>query len=188
MQCLICDKKHYAKGLCKQHYDKKSKENNKETITKQQKIYREKHKEHYKKLKQEWDTNNTEHNKKYNEQYHNNVRKKNPEYKIERKQYMRVYFQNNKQESYEAKDQRRRSIKIVEHVDREKLRKMYNNLCVWCEEKLGDIFHIDHLLPVSRYEKIGKKCPHDYNNCAPSCPSCNSSKKDKTPLEFIWTR
>ena len=91
-----------------------------------------------------------------------------------------------RQKKYEQAIRRNASIIIIENVDRNKLRGMYNNACVWCDAKLGKIFDVDHMLPVARYRKIGKKCPHSYNNCVPSCPTCNRTRKDKLPLEFIW--
>jgi 5-methylcytosine-specific restriction endonuclease McrA len=42
------------------------------------------------------------------------------------------------------------------------------------------------MIPISKYIKIGKKCPHKYSTVVPACETCNMSKGDKTPLEFFW--
>ena len=94
----------------------------------------------------------------------------------------------NKDKVNERNMKRHRNIIVIEHVDRAKLKEMYDGKCVYCGQELGNSFHTDHLLPVSRYEKIGKKCPHSYNNCAPSCVHCNETKGSKTPLEFMWNK
>jgi 5-methylcytosine-specific restriction endonuclease McrA len=99
------------------------------------------------------------------------------------------YYQEYKeysQKCFEYSYSRYRNIEILEHIDRVKLKYMYDGKRVYCGQELKDKFHTDHLLPVSRYEKIGKKCPHDYNNVVPACPTCNLEKHDKTSLEFMW--
>ena len=82
--------------------------------------------------------------------------------------------------------QRQRGIIVLEHIDREVLKKMYNGKDAYTGEPLPEKFHIDHMLPVSAYKKIGKKCPHSYGNCVPTVPRVNLQKHDRTPLEFLW--
>ena len=143
--------------------------------------YREKHKlemsiyqkEHYKNHKTEKSKYNKEHYKECKDRI-NNTNKR--------------YYNNHKQEAFERVLKRKRNIVIVEHVSRVKLQEMYDNKCVFCGQDLDNKFHTDHLLPVSRYAGIGHKCPHSYGNCAPTCPTCNLEKHDKTPLEFIWEK
>lgn len=50
--------------------------------------------------------------------------------------------------------------------------------CWWCHEKLGELYHIDHVYP------IAKGGSSDPGNIAISCPACNNRKHAKTPLEF----
>ncbi len=51
--------------------------------------------------------------------------------------------------------------------------------CPYCGQPLGGHFHLDHVWPVS---KGGPTTP---DNVLPVCPSCNSSKKDTDPLEWL---
>lgn len=51
--------------------------------------------------------------------------------------------------------------------------------CWWCGRKLGDKFHIDHIIPLSRG---GSNWPA---NLCISCPKCNLEKSSKTPAEFM---
>lgn len=133
-----------------------------------------------------------EYHKKYHLKHKEEMRLKNLKYRMEHKEQEskrhKIYTKLHRQEHNERKMQRKRNIVIIEKLNRDKLKQMYDDKCVYCDKKLGDNFHIDHLLPVSRYEKIGKKCPHSYDNCVPSCASCNDSKFDKTPLEFLWIK
>lgn len=72
--------------------------------------------------------------------------------------------------------------------EREQLKQRYNGHCAYCGEKLGKIWHADHLEPVRRqstykrgkgYVPTGKL---DYPardtlaNLMPACPPCNISK------------
>lgn len=53
-----------------------------------------------------------------------------------------------------------------------------NYRCWWCGERLGDDWHIDHRVPLSRGGTS------DLGNLCASCPSCNLKKHDKMPWEF----
>lgn len=50
--------------------------------------------------------------------------------------------------------------------------------CWWGAHPLGDNFHIDHRIPLSRGGA------HDPSNIVLACASCNLSKHDKMPWEF----
>lgn len=52
--------------------------------------------------------------------------------------------------------------------------------CAYCQCEVGDDFHVDHILALSRG---GSNWP---DNLAIACPSCNSSKRDKL-LYTEWT-
>lgn len=143
------------------------------------KQYREEHKEQIKLYKKEYREINREKLNECDKQYQRDNKSKCNE-------RSRKHYENHKDEYFERAYKRHRNIVIVEHVYRAKLKDMYDGKCVYCGQELGSKFHTDHLLPVSRYEKIGKKCPHSYDNCVPTCISCNESKHDKTPLEFMW--
>lgn len=50
--------------------------------------------------------------------------------------------------------------------------------CWWCEAKVGDKYHVDHLIPLARGGS------NDARNIVISCPKCNMSKNDKLPSEW----
>jgi len=52
--------------------------------------------------------------------------------------------------------------------------------CYYCSCKVGDNYHVDHIIPLSRG---GSNWP---DNLVIACPSCNTSKRDKMPYE--WAR
>lgn len=90
----------------------------------------------------------------------------------------------------EAK-QRRNALKkglTVEKVDYEEIRKR-DDTCYLClvpftdEERWnGELTHVDHKVPLSRSELHPT---HSYDNCALTHASCNLSKSNKTPEEYL---
>lgn len=50
--------------------------------------------------------------------------------------------------------------------------------CHWCNVKVGDDYHVDHIIPVSRGGSNSK------DNIVISCPHCNLSRNDKLPHEW----
>lgn len=53
-------------------------------------------------------------------------------------------------------------------------------LCYWCSNPMGDTYHADHIIPISRG---GSNWPV---NIVVACPHCNCSKKEKLPyIEWI---
>lgn len=54
-----------------------------------------------------------------------------------------------------------------------------NGKCWWCGALLGDEYHADHLTPLSRGGTNAA------NNIVASCPTCNLSKNNKLPSEWI---
>lgn len=90
-----------------------------------------------------------------------------------------------KREMYRAKDERRRASKMKAegtHTgdDIKAQYKRQKGRCYWCGEKVGDTYHVDHIVPLSRG---GSNWP---DNLVVSCPFCNTSKGDRLPHE--WSR
>lgn len=50
--------------------------------------------------------------------------------------------------------------------------------CFWCGEKVGDTYHVDHIVPLARG---GSNWPE---NLVIACASCNCSRQDKLPHEW----
>lgn len=63
----------------------------------------------------------------------------------------------------------------VDDVQRQ--RQKQRNLCFWCSEPVDLNFHVDHIIPISRY---GTNWPA---NIVITCHSCNESKCDKLPFQ-----
>jgi 5-methylcytosine-specific restriction endonuclease McrA len=57
---------------------------------------------------------------------------------------------------------------------------MTDGKCVYCDVPLAqDNFEVDHFVPKS------SDGPDHINNFVPSCQSCNMTKRDKHPVQFI---
>lgn len=62
------------------------------------------------------------------------------------------------------------------------IRNIYNDqdgLCFWCDFEVGEEWHVDHLIPLS---KGGSNGPE---NIVVSCPTCNMSKGSSDPIDFL---
>jgi hypothetical protein len=62
--------------------------------------------------------------------------------------------------------------------------KRYGNGCYWCKAPFSDMVGkvADHYVPHSKGGRTTKE------NCRPSCPTCNASKSDMMPDEFVAKR
>jgi len=54
--------------------------------------------------------------------------------------------------------------------------------CYWCEISVGDVYEVDHIIPLSRGGSNGPE------NIAIACPSCNVRKSNKLPTEWEGSR
>lgn len=50
--------------------------------------------------------------------------------------------------------------------------------CYYCQQQLGDTYHVDHVIPISRGGSNGPE------NIVIACPACNLSKANKMPHEW----
>lgn len=103
----------------------------------------------------------------------------NPERAI---QLCRQHYRKNR-EQYYANNRRRRARERGadgQHTaeDVRRIHAQQKDRCYWCDVKLGGVYHIDHIVPLSRG---GSDNPA--NLCC-ACASCNCSKKAKMPWEF----
>jgi 5-methylcytosine-specific restriction endonuclease McrA len=74
-------------------------------------------------------------------------------------------------------------------IGREKKKGMYNGLlndylglCVYCQSDIRETFTIDHI------ETMSNGGTDDIYNLVPCCKTCNSTKHDKTLLQFLIDR
>lgn len=180
------------KGITKKEYFKQYRENNKAKLDLRLKLWYKAHKDRVKLKRKESYKNNKELVLNKCAEYYIKNKDKKKSYAQDNKtkisKRLKIWHKNNRAKCVQYKYNHYKDIIVLEYVDRDKLKQMYDNKCVYCGQELDDSFHIDHLLPVARYKKIGKKCPHSYNNCAPTHGHCNESKHDKTPLEFLWVK
>lgn len=82
-----------------------------------------------------------------------------------------------------AKDQRRASIKRAAEgtytsADIRALWERQQGKCHYCGVAVGDVYHVDHVVPLSRGGN------NLLENLVIACPSCNLSKSDKLPHEW----
>ena len=61
-------------------------------------------------------------------------------------------------------------------ITEKELKKLYESLCIYCGSNKR--ITLDHVIPISRGGS------HGIGNIAPACLSCNSSKSDKTIMEW----
>lgn len=62
--------------------------------------------------------------------------------------------------------------------DIQRLYEQADGRCWWCGKRVGDDYHVDHRIPLS------KGGSNDVANLVIACPFCNMSKHDKLPHEF----
>lgn len=60
--------------------------------------------------------------------------------------------------------------------------KSQRGLCPVCKKKLGEKYHLDHIVPLARGGK------HEPKNVQLLCPPCNLSKSAKDPIDFMQER
>ena len=75
----------------------------------------------------------------------------------------------------------------VKGKEREAVRNMYDGRCAYCGKRLQKTFHVDHIVPVLRYE--GERTKHAQeldalSNLRPACPRCNIWKHSMSVEEF----
>lgn len=87
----------------------------------------------------------------------------------------RIYKQNRR--AREMQGDGRLSEGIVE-----KLFVLQRGLCACCRKKLGDDFHLDHIVP------LAKGGEHSDSNMQLLTPRCNTEKHAKDPIEFMQLR
>jgi 5-methylcytosine-specific restriction endonuclease McrA len=80
--------------------------------------------------------------------------------------------------------EKRRALKLAngtEHYTVADVRRQYalqHGKCHWCDKPVGDKYHIDHIIPLS------KGGDNSARNICIACPFCNRSKSDKLPHEW----
>lgn len=86
-------------------------------------------------------------------------------------------------EKHAAKERRRRASKLSAEgshtaADVTAQYARQNGRCYYCHAKVGDKYHVDHVVPLSRGGS------DDPSNLVIACPTCNLRKHDKLPSEW----
>lgn len=147
-----------CKECCKSHY-----EENKDYLLKQ----------HY-----TWVENNREKHNEYSRKVYSN----NPEkYRSAARAFYNTIIGKLNNRIRQHKRRARKNEAQGTHT-REDIKNIYSKqkgLCYWCGIPVGNKYHIDHIIPLSRG---GSNFPE---NLAVSCPTCNQKKWNKLPSEWV---
>jgi hypothetical protein len=174
----------------RREYYQKNKKYIKKQQKKNQKIWAEKNKNKIKK-------HNHERYIKNKKKFNLNGKKWKTKHPIIVKRQAKKYKQEHRLQTYENTLRRRSNIKIIDHINKKELLERYEYKCAFygicpkCYYDKGQLknnkkSHMAHLLPISKFKKIRRKCPHSWDNVIPMRDKCNISMGNKTPLEFIW--
>lgn len=102
----------------------------------------------------------------------------------ERRRYKQVYERRKHTPEYRARMRLRsvcRRARRQGHPPGSMLHTKYRQQrgkCYWCKAPLGDVYHVDHVIPLSRGGT------NDLSNLVLACPPCNLSKNDRLPHEW----
>jgi 5-methylcytosine-specific restriction endonuclease McrA len=193
--CKIC-KRRYARDYTVNNKDKIShksrvyKQTHKEQINAWTKQDRQKKQEQYRERQRRYEVSHREQiiekNKKYRLNNKSTIRNSNRRSYIKyRERHLRVgkAYRMARSEQYAAYARNRRAQTLAvggEHTEQDILRqhKAQKGKCYWCDCKLGEKYHVDHVIPLS------KGGTNDPSNLVIACPTCNLSKHDKFPWEW----
>ena len=73
-------------------------------------------------------------------------------------------------------------VRLLSSADIAAMLREQEGRCAYCRLPLGDPWHLDHKIPLSRGGH------HDRENVCASCPTCNMCKYNKTAGEFLVMR
>lgn len=90
----------------------------------------------------------------------------------------------------DKKRQYRRNRKALEkgavgshtNEDISEILKLQKDRCAYCQKKINDTYHVDHIIALSRGGS------NDRTNLQLTCGPCNQRKKDQDPLDFARSR
>src|SRR3990167_9508231 len=119
-------------------------------------------------------------NAKYQQKNAARLREKQKQWLIDhpenRRKASKKYYQNNKEQYRLGVINRRARLRqdggVITAADIEKQHHAQKGRCYYCGIKVGDNYHVDHVIPVTRG---GSNTP---DNIVISCPKCNRSKSD----------
>jgi 5-methylcytosine-specific restriction endonuclease McrA len=94
-------------------------------------------------------------------------------------------WRKNNPDMVRARKSRRRSLErnalgTFTAADVQDMYQRQEGRCLYCNKDVGDDYHVDHYIPLARG---GTNLPL---NIVIACPSCNKSKNQKLPSEFVF--
>ena len=167
---------HSSCKACKKSYDKKYVEENKEKKYASNKAYNSSHRKEkatYDKKRRE--AKKDEINKAKRLYWHfGGGKEKKKEWSL--RNYDKIY-------SYAVAGKAKRRALCnkfnLSHAEFRTWKESQPKVCVYCNVKCEDSFHVDHIVPLSRGGE------HAISNLAIACPTCNLSKNNKLVEEWI---
>lgn len=136
-------------------------QNNPETVKEVTQRYRARNAEAVREQQRRWREDNPDYQREY---YQRNLERKRAYSRVKRREYRAR--KRDAEGSHTVED-----VRII--LERQQGR------CWWCQEPVGDEYHVDHRIPLARGGSDSAA------NLVISCPFCNQSKKDKMPHEWI---
>jgi len=185
-QTLSADREHF-------YADKRAKDGLQSACKKCQvedkKVYAATHKETLKLYKSKYRSEHREQHKLYLQEHSEEISEQRKTYYKERQDHLRQYTAQ-----YRQTERGRMSMKAANHNRKarkkngggshtaqelqEQFRRQHGH-CYYCKVKLHKIWHADHVIPLSRGGS------NDIHNIVIACPTCNQSKYNKLPHEWI---
>lgn len=150
-------------------------ERNKDRVRKRRSAHRAANKDRIAERYRIWAAANREHRNAYNRKYHAKQRAKT-------KADERAWYVGNTEEINTATRNRRARAFKAEGIhtadDVRRQHKAQRGKCYYCGVKVGKMYHVDHVIPLSRGGSNGPE------NIVIACQFCNTSKQSKMPHEW----
>lgn len=120
---------------------------------------------------------------RYREENLDTVRARFADWESKNPQHTTDWARRNREAAREQVRRRRARLRevptfLVTARDIRRLVARHDYSCAYCRNVLGDSYHIDHIVPVSRGGSNG------IGNLAPACPTCNTSKFNRLLVEW----
>ena len=129
-----------------------------------------------------WSIINTANSRRWRRRYPEYVRAKNAERRATNGEYYKQWYRENRWRYQAYNEKRRAAPGDYTPLDVLFIYESQAGRCAYCQCGLGQSFHIDHKIPLSRGGTNSKE-----NLCC-ACFSCNRRKHAKTAEEFAWER
>ena len=173
-----CDAKHFAKGRCKNHYQRAYAAENADRIKAQQAEYRSRPENRAKAIQtaREWHRANPERSResarRWARENVDRIREYKREYRAANRDAIRA-LNNRRKAMYRAVE-----VNDLTSAEWVKIIASHDGRCVYCGDQPERIT-MDHVVPIS------KGGNHTASNVVPACGPCNSSKSANDPPPFV---